>query len=98
MSDLAKKKFTQLLENNKGNFAIMAALTVPVVFIAASLAVDTTNAMSMKIRLQNAVDSAALATSTRLAQEEGSALMMRKPLQFRSSTDRSRKTCRPSPT
>jgi Flp pilus assembly protein TadG len=74
MSDLAKKKFTQLLENNKGNFAIMAALTVPVVFIAASLAVDTTNAMSMKIRLQNAVDSAALATSTRLAQEEGLSL------------------------
>ena len=71
MAGSTKKRFLELFENNSGNFAIMAALSVPLVFIAASLAVDTTNAMSTKTRLQNAVDSAALATSTRLAQEEG---------------------------
>ncbi|MEM5493874.1 TadE/TadG family type IV pilus assembly protein [Hoeflea sp. AS16] len=64
------KKIADLLRNKNGNFAMLAGLTIPVVFIAGSLAVDTTNAMSMKVRLQNAVDSAALATSTRLAQEE----------------------------
>jgi len=64
------RKFTELLKNTDGNFAIMLSLTLPVVVIAASLALDTTNAMSMKTRMQNAVDSAALATSTRLTQEE----------------------------
>jgi len=49
---------------------MLAGLAIPVVFIAASLAVDTTNSMSMKARLQNAVDSAALATVTRLSQDD----------------------------
>ena len=48
----------------------MAALSIPVLFMAGSLAVDTTNAMSMKARLQNAADATALATVTRLAQEK----------------------------
>jgi len=63
-------KVAELFRNKEGNFAIMAALAIPVLFMAGSLAIDTTNAMSMKTRLQNAVDSAALATSTRLAQED----------------------------
>jgi len=63
-------KIHEILCNKSGNFAIMAALSIPVLFMAGSLAVDTTNAMSMKIRLQNAADSAALATVTRLAQEK----------------------------
>jgi len=71
MASAPMKKIAELLRNNNGNFAMLAGLTIPVLFIAGSLAVDTTNAMSMKVRLQNAVDSAALATSTRLAQEEG---------------------------
>lgn len=70
----ALKKIAELLGNDNGNFAMLAALTLPVVFIAGSLAVDTTNALSMKVRLQNAVDSAALATSTKLSQEEGLSL------------------------
>jgi Flp pilus assembly protein TadG len=65
-----KTKFKDLLRKENGNFAIMAALTVPIMFMAGSLAVDTTNALSMKVRLQNAVDSAALATATRLSEEE----------------------------
>ncbi|MCC0034102.1 MAG: VWA domain-containing protein [Hoeflea sp.] len=68
------KKIAELLRNNNGNFAMLAGLTIPVLFVAGSLAVDTTNALSMKVRLQNAVDSAALATSTRLAQEENLSL------------------------
>lgn len=68
------KKIAELLHDNNGNFAMLAGLTIPVLFIAGSFAIDTTNAMSMKVRLQNAIDSAALATSTRLAQEEGLSL------------------------
>ncbi len=63
-------KIADLLSNNEGNFAIMASLTLPVVIIGASLALDTTDALSMKTRMQNAADSAALATSTLLSQDE----------------------------
>ena len=70
MTNSPMLKIAELFRNKQGNFAIMAALAAPVMFMAASLAIDTTNALSMKTRLQNAVDSAALATSTRLSQEE----------------------------
>ncbi|MBU2483844.1 MAG: TadE/TadG family protein [Alphaproteobacteria bacterium] len=60
----------KLLRDNDGNFAILAALMMPVVFIAGSLAIDTTSALSMKVRLQNAADSAALATTSQLAAEK----------------------------
>ncbi|WP_299867938.1 TadE/TadG family type IV pilus assembly protein [uncultured Hoeflea sp.] len=66
----ATSKFRTLFRREEGNFAMLAALTVPVLFMAGSLAVDTTNALSMKVRLQNAVDSAALATAMRLTEEE----------------------------
>lgn len=69
-SSSMKSKLKSLIRKSDGNFAMMAALVVPVLFMAGSLALDTTNGMSMKIRLQNAVDSAALATATRLYQEE----------------------------
>ncbi len=68
------RKIADFLSNTEGNFAIMASLTLPVVIIAGSLAIDTTNALSMKTRMQNAADSAALATSTRLSQEENLSL------------------------
>jgi len=60
----------KLLRNNDGNFTILAALMLPVLIVAGSLAVDTTNALSMKTRLQNAADSAALATTSQLAEEK----------------------------
>ncbi|WP_422373194.1 pilus assembly protein TadG-related protein [Hoeflea sp.] len=47
---------------------MMAGILVPVVFVAGSLVIDTTNALSMKTHLQNAADSAALATTTQLAE------------------------------
>jgi Flp pilus assembly protein TadG len=59
-----------MIRSRDGNFAMLAAVLLPVAMIAGSLALDTTNALSMKTRLQNAVDSAALATATRLYQEE----------------------------
>lgn len=70
MSTRITSKIRKLLRNENGNFALIAAVAVPVLFMAGSLAVDTTNAMSMKVRLQNAVDSAALATAARLSEEE----------------------------
>lgn len=60
----------RLLRNNDGNFAILSGLMLPVLFVAGSLAIDTTNALSMKTRLQNAADSAALATTSQLAAEK----------------------------
>lgn len=71
MADQWKRsKLLKLMLNNDGNFAMLAGILVPVVFAAGSLAIDTTNTMSMKSHMQNAVDSAALATATRLYQEE----------------------------
>ena len=58
----------KLLRNNDGNFTMLAALMLPVLFVAGSLAIDTTNAFSMKTRLQNAADSAALATTSQVAE------------------------------
>lgn len=63
-------KLRKLLRNENGNFALLTAVAVPLLFVAGSLAIDTTNAMSMKVRLQNAADSAALATAARLSEEE----------------------------
>ncbi|MBC7282501.1 TadE/TadG family type IV pilus assembly protein [Hoeflea sp.] len=61
-------KMPALLRNKDGNFAMMASLLLPVAFIAGSLVLDTTNALSMKTSLQNAADSAALATTSQLAE------------------------------
>ena len=70
MTSLPARKFSDLIGNTDGNFAMMLGLILPVLVVAGSLALDTTNAMSMKTRMQNAADSAALATSTRLSREE----------------------------
>ncbi|MDP2121351.1 MAG: TadE/TadG family type IV pilus assembly protein [Hoeflea sp.] len=61
------KKIPEMLRNRDGNFAMMAGILVPVIFVAGSLVLDTTNAFSMKTSLQNAADSAALATTSQLA-------------------------------
>ena len=61
-------KIGKLRRDTDGNFTLLAALMMPVLIVAGSLAVDTTNALSMKTRLQNAADSAALATTSQLAE------------------------------
>lgn len=63
-------KIEKLLRAADGNFAMLGALLLPVLIIGGSLALDTTNALSMKVRLQNAADSAALATTSQLAEEK----------------------------
>jgi len=50
---------------------MLAALLLPVCFAAGSLAIDFSNAVSMKTRLQNAADGAALATASQLAAKKG---------------------------
>jgi Flp pilus assembly protein TadG len=70
MTNCAIMKISKLLSNDDGNFTMMAALMLPILFAAGTLAVDATNAFSMKTRLQNAADSAALATTSQLAQEK----------------------------
>lgn len=70
MTNSPMLRLAELFADRRGNFAMLAALTAPVIFVAASLAIDTTNTLSMKTRVQNAVDSAALATATRLSQED----------------------------
>ena len=63
-------KIEKLLRNNDGNFTMLTALMLPVLIVGASLAIDTSKALSMKVRLQNAADSAALATTSQLAEEK----------------------------
>ena len=46
---------------------MFAALLLPVCFAAGSLAIDFSNAISMKSKMQNASDAAALATASQLA-------------------------------
>ncbi|MEM5473575.1 pilus assembly protein [Hoeflea sp. AS60] len=70
MTNSSIMKIAKLFRNTDGNFAMLAGLALPVLFVAASLAIDTTNALSMKTRLQNAADSAALATTSQLAEEK----------------------------
>ena len=60
-------KFQSFLRKEDGNFTMFAALLLPLCFAAGSLAVDFSNAVSMKTRLQNAADGAALATASQLA-------------------------------
>lgn len=62
-----KHKLKSFRLNEGGNFAMFAAVLVPLCFAAGSIAVDFSNAISMKTRLQNAADGAALATASQLA-------------------------------
>lgn len=58
------------MRKDDGNFAMLAATLIPLTFAAGSFAIDFANIMSMKTRLQAAVDGAALATSSQLAEKK----------------------------
>ncbi len=58
---------SRLIANRDGNFAITTAFVIPVLFGAGSLAVDVASAAMSKRQLQEAADSAALATASALA-------------------------------
>ena len=57
----------QLIRDKFGNFGILTAIAVPVLAAAAGMAVDITNMSLSHSELQEATDSAALATATALA-------------------------------
>ncbi|HTO33994.1 MAG TPA: TadE/TadG family type IV pilus assembly protein [Pararhizobium sp.] len=60
---------SNLIGDKSGNFAMMAALLVPVVFATGGVAIDMTNMMMAKDQLQDATDAAALAASSALVNE-----------------------------
>ncbi len=68
-----RSKFLQscsaLANDRGGNFALMAALVIPVLFAGGGIAVDLANMMKAKNQLQDATDSAALAASSALINE-----------------------------
>jgi Flp pilus assembly protein TadG/uncharacterized protein YegL len=66
MTDL----FRSFMKKEDGNFAMLAATLIPLTFAAGSFAVDFASIISMKTRLQNAADGAALATSSQLANKD----------------------------
>jgi Flp pilus assembly protein TadG len=58
---------SRLMSNRDGNFAMTTAIVIPVLFGAGSLAIDISSAAVSKRQLQEAADSAALATASALA-------------------------------
>jgi Flp pilus assembly protein TadG len=62
----------RLAHDRGGNFGIMTAVLLPVLLGAAGMALDVTNAMERKGRIQGLADSAALAAATAMASSETS--------------------------
>jgi len=60
----------RMFSDRGGNFGIMTAIMVPVLFGAAGLAIDVSSMMLSQRELQEATDSAALAAATALANEK----------------------------
>ncbi|PDT16754.1 pilus assembly protein TadG [Rhizobium sp. J15] len=60
----------RMFSDRGGNFGIMTAILLPVLFGAAGLAIDYSNMALSKRELQEATDSAALAAATALANEK----------------------------
>ncbi|WP_428426243.1 vWA domain-containing protein [Pararhizobium sp.] len=63
------QSFSALANDRGGNFALMAALVIPVLFAGGGIAVDLANMMKAKNQLQDATDTAALAASSALINE-----------------------------
>ncbi|MFK0161899.1 pilus assembly protein TadG-related protein [Rhizobium sp. NPDC090279] len=57
----------QLLRDRTGNFAILTAISVPMLVAASGVAIDVTSMSMSRSQLQEATDSAALAAATALA-------------------------------
>jgi len=63
------KSCSNLIGDRRGNLGMMAALLVPVLFAAGGVAIDMTNMMLTKDRLQDATDAAALAAASALVND-----------------------------
>ncbi|WP_156387113.1 MULTISPECIES: VWA domain-containing protein [unclassified Rhizobium] len=64
-----RRHAAELLRDRKGNFGIMGAIALPVVLVAAGVAIDATNLVMARNHLQDASDSAALAASSALVNQ-----------------------------
>ncbi|MGE6782629.1 vWA domain-containing protein [Ensifer adhaerens] len=60
------RSFLAMLKDRGGNFGIMAALAAPLVLAAGGVAVDLASMMTMKTRMQDEADAAALAAASAL--------------------------------
>lgn len=58
---------SRLMKDRRGNFAMMTALVIPVVLAAGGVAIDLTEMVMTKAKLQDATDSAALAAASAMA-------------------------------
>lgn len=65
-----KGMIKKLARNRAGNFGIMAALTLPLLIGVGGIAIDMTNLLVMKNRLQAATDAAALAAASALVSDK----------------------------
>ncbi|UDF28246.1 UNVERIFIED_ORG: VWA domain-containing protein [Roseateles sp. XES5] len=66
-----KRSFlSRFLGDRGGNFAVMAAVAVPVILGAGGFAMDLTRMVLMRAELQDAVDSAALAAASALSNDK----------------------------
>lgn len=64
---MSRALIDRFLHDRSGNFGIMTAVVVPLMFGAAGLAIDVTHAFAEKTRLQALADAAALAAATAMA-------------------------------
>ncbi|MDR6757280.1 hypothetical protein J2Y48_002576 [Mycoplana sp. BE70] len=60
MNGVSVNKMRRLLEDEGGNFGIMTALLLPVLFLAGSVAVNVTSAVKESSKMQAALDTAAI--------------------------------------
>lgn len=71
MKTMAEKHalLSRLRKDRRGNFAMMAAIAVPIILGAGGFAMDLTNMVLAKAELQDAADSAAIAAASALASD-----------------------------
>lgn len=61
--------FTRFADDRSGNFGMITAIMLPVLFGAAGFAIDITNAMQVKSNLQGIADAASLAGASAMSQQ-----------------------------
>lgn len=59
-------KLNRLIKDKSGNFALVTALILPVLFTGTGLAIDVVNQISLKAKFQSASDSVSLVLATRI--------------------------------
>lgn len=66
-----KKRLGALVSDRQGNFAIMTALTLPLLMGVAGAGLELTRALQVKSDIQNAADAATLAAATKFRETAG---------------------------